>query len=42
MKGVAYILMIQREKFGTPGYRNGDDTAVRRDFQQAAADALTK
>ena len=42
VKGVAYILMIQREKFGTPGYRNGDDTAVRRDFQQAAADALTK
>jgi len=42
VKGVAYILMIQREKFGTPGYRNGDDTAVRRDFQQAAADALAK
>jgi CubicO group peptidase (beta-lactamase class C family) len=38
----SYILMIQREKFGTPGYRNGDDTAVRRDFQQAAADALAK
>jgi len=42
VKGVAYVLMIQREKFGTPGYRNGDDTAVRKDFQQAAADALAK
>jgi CubicO group peptidase (beta-lactamase class C family) len=41
-KGVAYILMIHREKFGTPGYRNGDDTIVRADFQQAAASALTK
>ena len=42
LKGRAYILMIQRDKFGTPGYRNGDDTAVRKDFQQAAADALNK
>ena len=40
VKGVAYVLMIQREKFGTPGYRNGDDTAVRKDFQQAAWAAL--
>ncbi len=36
----AYVLMIQRDKFGTPGYRNGDDTKVRGDFQRAAADAL--
>lgn len=42
VKGVAYILMIQRDKFGTPGYRNGDDTAVRKDFQQAAADSLAR
>ena len=40
VKGVAYILMIQRATFGTPGYRNGDDTQVRHDFQQAAVDAL--
>lgn len=40
-KGRAYILMIHREKFGTPGYRNGDDTKIRADFQQAADDALT-
>jgi CubicO group peptidase (beta-lactamase class C family) len=39
-KGVAYILMIQREKFGTPGYRNGDDTAIRHDFQQEASAAV--
>jgi CubicO group peptidase (beta-lactamase class C family) len=42
VKGAAYILMIQREKFGTPGYRNGDDTKIRADFQQAAANALGK
>ncbi len=42
VKGVAYVLMIQRDKFGTPGYRNGDDTAVRRDFQQAVVDALAR
>jgi CubicO group peptidase (beta-lactamase class C family) len=35
VKGVAYLLMIQRTGFG-----NGDDSDVRRDFQQAAADAL--
>lgn len=34
VKGVAYILMIQRTGFG-----NGDASDVRRDFQQAAADA---
>jgi len=39
-KGVAYVLMIQRMNFGNPGYRNGDDTAVRHDFQAAAARAL--
>jgi CubicO group peptidase (beta-lactamase class C family) len=36
----AYVLMIQRDKFGPPGYRNGDDTKVRGDFQRAASDAL--
>jgi CubicO group peptidase (beta-lactamase class C family) len=41
-KGAAYILMIQRERFGTPGYRNGDDTQIRADFQNAAAAALMK
>jgi CubicO group peptidase (beta-lactamase class C family) len=41
-KGVAYILMIQRERYGMPGYRNGDDTQVRADFQRAAAAALAK
>lgn len=34
-RGIAYILMIQRTGFG-----NGDASEVRRDFQQAAADAL--
>jgi CubicO group peptidase (beta-lactamase class C family) len=42
VKGVGYVLMIQREKFGTPGYRNGDDTTIRHDFQLAAANAVTK
>jgi CubicO group peptidase (beta-lactamase class C family) len=40
-RGVSYVLMIQRTSFGTATYRNGDDTAVRRDFQQAAADSLS-
>jgi CubicO group peptidase (beta-lactamase class C family) len=40
VRGIAYVLMIQRDKFGTPGYRNGDDTKVRADFQRAAAEAL--
>jgi CubicO group peptidase (beta-lactamase class C family) len=40
-RGVAYVLMIQRTSFGTDTYRNGDDTAIRRDFQQAASDALS-
>jgi CubicO group peptidase (beta-lactamase class C family) len=37
VKGVAYILMIHRTGFG-----NGDASDVRRDFQQAAVDALAK
>jgi CubicO group peptidase (beta-lactamase class C family) len=37
VKGVAYILMIQRTGFG-----NGDASDVRRDFQQAAAHALAR
>jgi CubicO group peptidase (beta-lactamase class C family) len=36
-KGVAYVLMVQRSNFP-----NSDASAVRRAFQQAAADALTK
>lgn len=40
VRGIAYVLMIQRATWGTPGYRNGDDTKVRADFQAAAADAL--
>jgi CubicO group peptidase (beta-lactamase class C family) len=40
VRGIGYVLMIQRANFGTPGYRNGDDTAVRHDFQCAAAAAL--
>ena len=40
VKGAAYVLMIQRTSYGTPGYRNADDTKVRADFQQAAAQAL--
>ena len=37
VRGVAYILMIQRSDFP-----NSDASDVRRDFQQAAADALFK
>lgn len=39
-KGVAYVLMMQRTTFGAPGYRSGDDTKLRANFQQAAADAV--
>jgi CubicO group peptidase (beta-lactamase class C family) len=35
VRGAAYVLMVQRSNFG-----NSDDTALRRAFQQAAADAL--
>ncbi len=35
VRGVAYVLMIQRNNFG-----NSDATSVRRAFQQAASDAL--
>jgi CubicO group peptidase (beta-lactamase class C family) len=37
VKGVAYILMVQRSNFP-----NSDASVVRRDFQQAAAKALAK
>ena len=37
VKGVAYILMVQRSNFP-----NSDASDVRRDFQQAAAEALFK
>lgn len=37
VKGVAYILMVQRSNFP-----NSDASDVRRSFQQAAAKALTK
>jgi len=37
VKGVAYVLMVQRSNFP-----NSDASDVRRQFQQAAADALTK
>jgi CubicO group peptidase (beta-lactamase class C family) len=37
VKGVAYVLMVQRANFP-----NSDASDVRRVFQQAAADALTK
>jgi CubicO group peptidase (beta-lactamase class C family) len=37
VKGVAYILMVQRSNFP-----NSDASEVRRHFQQAAANALTK
>ncbi len=37
VRGVAYILMVQRSNFG-----NSDASDVRRAFQQAAADALRK
>ena len=40
VKGTAYVLMMQRTTFGAPGYRNGDDTKLRADFQKAAADAV--
>ena len=36
-KGVAYILMVQRSNFP-----NSDASDVRRNFQQAAANALAK
>jgi CubicO group peptidase (beta-lactamase class C family) len=35
VKGVAYVLMVQRQNFP-----NSDDSAVRKAFQQAAADAI--
>ena len=35
VKGVAYVLMVQRSNFS-----NSDASEVRRDFQQAAANAL--
>ena len=37
VRGVAYVLMVQRSNFP-----NSDASDVRRDFQQAAADALAK
>lgn len=37
VKGVAYVLLIQRTGFG-----NGDNSDIRRDFQQAAVDALSR
>jgi len=37
VRGVAYILMVQRSNFG-----NSDASGVRRAFQQAAAEALAK
>jgi CubicO group peptidase (beta-lactamase class C family) len=37
VKGVAYVLMVQRSNFP-----NSDASDVRRDFQQAAADALAQ
>ena len=37
VRGVAYILMVQRSNFG-----NSDASDLRRTFQQAAADALTQ
>jgi CubicO group peptidase (beta-lactamase class C family) len=37
VKGIAYILMVQRSNFP-----NSDASDVRRDFQRAAADALAK
>ncbi len=37
VKGIAYILMVQRSNFS-----NSDASEVRRDFQQAAAKALRK
>ena len=37
VKGVAYVLMVQRSNFP-----NSDASDVRREFQQAAASALAK
>jgi CubicO group peptidase (beta-lactamase class C family) len=37
VRGVAYVLMVQRSNFG-----NSDASGVRRAFQQAAADALAQ
>jgi CubicO group peptidase (beta-lactamase class C family) len=37
VRGVAYVLMVQRSNFG-----NSDNSDLRRAFQQAAADALAK
>jgi hypothetical protein len=37
VKGVAYVLMVQRANFP-----NSDASDVRRAFQQAAADAFPK
>src|SRR6266705_1180493 len=37
VKGVAYVLMVQRSNFP-----NSDASDVRRNFQQAAANALAK
>ncbi len=37
VKGVAYVLMVQRSN-----YPNSDASDLRRDFQQAAADALAR
>ncbi len=39
VKGVAYVLMIQRSNLNT-SWRNNDDTAIRADFQKIAAAAL--
>jgi len=36
VKGIAYIMMVQRS-----GFPNSDASDVRRAFQQAAADALS-
>ena len=37
VRGVAYVLMVQRSNFG-----NSDNSELRRAFQQAAADAIAK
>jgi CubicO group peptidase (beta-lactamase class C family) len=37
VKGVAYVLMVQRANFA-----NSDASGVRHNFQQAAANALAK
>ena len=37
VRGVAYVLMVQRSNFG-----NSDNSDLRRAFQQAAADAMEK